>query len=57
MSESELLDVIRLNGSYEVVSLDGEYTARPLVAGEIIISAQSHLECKEYFCSKSQVDL
>ncbi|EDR6330936.1 hypothetical protein KWA75_004582 [Salmonella enterica] len=49
MSELRLLEIIRLNGRYEVINQDGQFIVRPLGEDEIIISPRSHQECVKRF--------
>lgn len=49
MSEKEILEIIRLDGRYEVISKNGYYSARPIMPDEILISERSHKDCKEHF--------
>lgn len=49
MTEQDLLEILRIEGRYEVTSVEGKYYARPVGSDEIIISLRSHEECKEHF--------
>ncbi|ECG1248870.1 hypothetical protein DTH04_07595, partial [Salmonella enterica subsp. salamae] len=49
MNELRLLEIIRLNGRYEVINQDGQFIVRPLGEDEIIISPRSHQECVKRF--------
>ncbi|WP_370610933.1 hypothetical protein [Klebsiella aerogenes] len=50
MNEKELLEAIRIVGSYVVDSLPGGvYVLTPMESGEIKNTEESHEECKSYF--------
>ena len=50
MSEEELLEAIRIPGSYVLDSLPGGvYVLTPMESGEIKNTEASHEECKSYF--------
>ncbi|HDQ3585981.1 hypothetical protein [Escherichia coli] len=56
MNERELLEIVRPDGRYELISQGGKFIVRPLRADEIIISPESHRECKKRF-SNTQTEL
>lgn len=49
MTEQDILEVLRVDGRYEVTAVDGRFIVRPITSEEIIISISSHEECKEHF--------
>ena len=50
MSEQELIEMIRFAGRYEVLSDGaGNYTSVPVAPEAILITAESHMECAEFF--------
>ena len=50
MNESQLIEAIRIVGSYIVDSLpNGVYVLTPMEPGEIKNTEASHEECKSYF--------
>jgi len=49
MNEQDILDILRVDGRYEVTAIGGRFYVRPISSEEIIISLSSHEECKEYF--------
>ncbi len=49
MNEQDILEVLRVNGRYEVTAIGGRFYVRPISSEEIIISVSSHEECKEHF--------
>ena len=50
MSEEELLEAIRIPGSYVLDSLHGGvYVITPMEPGEIKNTERAHEECKSYF--------
>lgn len=50
LNEMQLVEVIRIEGSYVVDSLPGGvFVITPLGAGEIKITKTSHEECKRHF--------
>ncbi|GDF32052.1 hypothetical protein HmCmsJML270_00761 [Escherichia coli] len=56
VNERELLEIVRPDGRYELISQGGKFIVRPLRADEIIISPESHRECKKRF-SNTQTEL
>lgn len=53
MNEQDILEVLRVDGRYEVTAIGGRFYVRPISSEEIIISLSSHEECKEYFSKTS----
>ncbi|MEB5748680.1 hypothetical protein MXF13_02095 [Leclercia adecarboxylata] len=53
MNEKDILEILRFEGRYEVITISGLYYVRPLSPDEIIISLSSHEECKEHFSQPS----
>jgi len=49
MNEQDILEILRIEGRYEVTTTGGRFYVRPVSSDEIIISLNSHEECKEYF--------
>ncbi|VTN42795.1 hypothetical protein [Raoultella ornithinolytica] len=53
MSEKEIIEAIRILGRYVVDSLPGgNFVLAPLEDGEIIITKESHKQCKSFFRKK-----
>lgn len=49
MNEQDILEILRIEGRYEVTTTGGRFYVRPITFEEIIISISSHEECKEHF--------
>lgn len=55
MNEPELLAAIRFIGRYEVVTCeDGKFVVIPLSPESLLITRESHGQCRECFCKKEQ---
>jgi hypothetical protein len=52
MSEKEIIEAIRILGRYVIDSLPGDFVLTPLEDGEIIITKESHKQCKSFFRKK-----
>lgn len=53
MSEKEIIEAIRILGRYVVDSLPGgNFVLTPLEDGVIIITKESHKQCKRFFRKK-----
>lgn len=53
MNKKDILEILRFEGRYEVITIGGLYYVRQLSSEEIIISLSSHEECKEHFSQAS----